>query len=687
MSDSILKTIPVLEASPEDDAPPEPQKPIALPRPRDLKAALQGEQSPAERGFTIMTMHRATSPVQRRAIVFGRGMAVVVRVPTSAWIRPVVALLQSHASFDKTISAGTSVKPRTTADDGLEGAVASILAGGGRVLGVSTDPQRSLPASLVAAADVVVTLATPDDAIVASVIAAVLDGRRPRQMPAGVAAGLDLADLVAAIRDGSTPARCVERLVAASVSKSIVDAAVEAAPLLKDLHGYGAAMGWCVDLVAELDAWRAGTGPFPEAPRVVVAGPPGTGKTTLVRSLAKTARLPLVATSVAQWFGDTPGHLDSVIKAVNLTFEHARAMSPCVVLLDEIDAIPNRATMSSRGRDWWLPVVTHILLTLDSAVSGATRGLVIVGATNHPEFLDAALVRPGRLERIIEVAPPVTAADRAAILRSHVQADLPADADLAMVGAVTDSATGADLMGIAREARRRARVASRPMTVDDLMNCAAPPDMRPTAIQRRFALHESGHAVVGQAVGLEVHLLTTMVRGATGGMCEFAPFGDHCVTLAEGRDHVAMLLAGLACEEVLLGERSTAAGGPFGSDLAKGTDLLRTLRTNHGLGRTLTYAPVPDHAPPWGVDPRVASDVEADLQACLERAKHIVIEHRAAVEALADALLERRILDGDAVRTILAAHPPNKPRVDRDPAVSTPDRTPPPTRRQLPPSR
>ncbi len=262
-----------------------------------------------------------------------------------------------------------------------------------------------------------VTLTGPDDVTVARVIAAVLDCRAPTGIPAGVAAGLDLPDLVAAIRHGSTAARCVERLVAASASRSVVDAAVDsgAAPPRPSRLRRG-------DGVVHRP--RRGTRCVASRPRRrsrrrrgwCLPGRPALEKRPW-RVLGENLQVPLIATSVASWFADSPGHLDSVIKAVNAVFERARALAPCVVLLDELDALPNRATMDSRGRDWWLPVITHFLLTLDSAVSGATRGLIIVGATNHAEALDAALVRPGRLERVIEVLPPRDAADRAAILR------------------------------------------------------------------------------------------------------------------------------------------------------------------------------------------------------------------------------------------------------------------------------
>ncbi len=466
----------------------------------------------SKRVLPAAALHHCTTPAQRRRISGKRSTALIVRVPSSAWVAPVIDLLKARCHWDSVVDGTPPV--RKTSD--VSAAVSSALARGGRVLGVSPDPDRYLPAALLAAADIRLDIAQPTNDVIGAAIAAMGKGRRPRSMPDDVAGGLDFADIISALRQGSTPAQCVARLVAAADARTLNDPAVADAPNLADLHGYGAAMDWCNDLLADLDDWKHGTCSFPHASRVVLAGPPGTGKTTLARSFAKAAGLPLIATSVAQWFADGPGHLDSVVKAINAVWDQARASAPCVVLLDELDAVPNRATMSSRGRDWWLPVVTHLLLTLDSAVSGATKHLVIIAATNHVDDVDAALLRPGRLDQVIHVLPPDDPAVRVAMLRTHLRDDL-ADADLSLVGIATDRATGADLMGLVKAARRRARVARRPLTVDDLVAIALPRSTLSDAVHQRCAVHESGHAVVASVLGLHVDMLSLVQTGRTAG--------------------------------------------------------------------------------------------------------------------------------------------------------------------------
>ncbi|MGH6979208.1 MAG: AAA family ATPase, partial [Brevundimonas sp.] len=153
--------------------------------------------------------------------------------------------------------------------------------------------------------------------------------------------GKDNSSRDQAIRKGSKPSECVDRLVAAGKARHNGDGDLSDVPELDDLHGYGEAMEWARRLVADLDAWRRGDLEFSAIDRTaILASEPGLGKTTFVRSLAKTARVPLVATSVSSWFLNSTGHLDGVIKQIDQVFLSAAAQSPCIVLLDECEAVP-----------------------------------------------------------------------------------------------------------------------------------------------------------------------------------------------------------------------------------------------------------------------------------------------------------------------------------------------------------
>ena len=172
-----------------------------------------------------------------------------------------------------------------------------MLADGRSVVGVATVPERQLPAALVAAADVRIAIGTPDNDVIARVIATAT-GDRAMAMPPRVATGLDYYDIVAAIRTGSTAKECVHRLEAAAASQTVVDALVADVPRLEDMRGYGAAGEWGLRLVNDLRAWRMGDLPFETIDRhVVLESDPGLGKSTFVRALAKSAGLPLFRSS------------------------------------------------------------------------------------------------------------------------------------------------------------------------------------------------------------------------------------------------------------------------------------------------------------------------------------------------------------------------------------------------------
>ncbi|WP_237481831.1 AAA family ATPase [Lichenibacterium dinghuense] len=611
------------------------------------RRALRGDDRATERALVAHSIRGVTTVAQRRRLVAAPGLAAVVRVPTAAWVGPVARILRGSAEWGYVYEA--PVQRRRSAEDTHDRTIANALAQGMRLLGISPDPERLLPPTLVSACDLRIDVAFPDADLLAAVVRSAVGRRHPLPMESYDATGLDLPDIVAAIRLNSTPVECLVRLERARASRLAPDPGVADAPRLADLHGYGEAMAWCQDLLRDLAEWRAGRTPFPNgSARAVLAGPPGTGKTQLVRSLAREAGMPLVATSMASWFTNSSGNLDGVLRQVDALWERARAVAPAVVLIDELDALPNRAGMEARDRTWWTPVVTHVLLSLDGACSGVTDGLVVVGCTNHVGMLDEALVRPGRLERVIQVRTPDDPVVREAIMRSHLGGDL-AGEDLSPVALATAGAMGADLMALVRDARRRARVAGRPLGVVDLMALAAPPVRRTPDDDRTCAVHEAGHAVVATMLGLRVTAVS-LVETATYAGTVTVDRGRPGAMLRAGLEReVSILLAGLAAEQVVLGVRSAGGGGSPTSDLAQATAILACVHGEQGLGRTLSY--VPCHV--GRLAPHVAEAVEHDLQRLFRATMTLLASRRDALERVTARLLVERVLSGDVVRGFL----------------------------------
>ena len=189
---------------------------------------------------------------------------------------------------------------------------------------------------------------------------------------------------------------------------------------VETLAGYGEARDWAVDLKADLDLWREGKLPWSEmSTRLLLSGPPGTGKTTFAKALCNSLQIPLLVTSVSTWL--EPGYLGDVVRRMRLAFDEAREKAPIILFVDEIDGIGKRTDSTRDFGDYWNSVVNRMLELVDGAIK--TEGVIIVGATNRPQDIDAALLRSGRLEKQIEIPlPNVTALT--GIFRHHLGKDL-----------------------------------------------------------------------------------------------------------------------------------------------------------------------------------------------------------------------------------------------------------------------
>lgn len=515
------------------------------------------------------------------------GMAVVIKCPNASWVEPLREAALRAGWVE--VYARTGASRLEERPDKGNSSVMKALASGRRVLGISQDPGSYLPSALIVSADLVATLESPSGRLIGRVIRAA-SGRSAGRVEDGLASSLTYEEIAAQIRGGTSPASSLKRLRAAAAAKVAADPAVAQAPPFEELAGYGEAHDWGMALIGAVRSWRRGDVPLSSiaSRHAVLASEPGLGKTTMCRSLARSAGLRLVSTSVAGWFAGSNGKLDGVVKAAQAAFEAATAAAPSLLLLDELDALPARGGLSADEGSWWATAVTGVLLNIDAVVAHPSALVAVVGATNHPERLDPALVRPGRLDRVIHLRRP-DAISLVKIVRTHLGNDL-AEEDLGIVGEVGVGATGASAAGWVARARARAASERRPMALADLLGEIAPPDTRSAMLVRRIAIHEAAHAVAVELLGTgRVRSISIVQTGEEGGRVTQEERDADMPIRPDIEAEVVALLAARAAEALVFGAASTGSGGGVTSDLARATELVAGLNGVLGMGGRLTY--------------------------------------------------------------------------------------------------
>lgn len=430
-------------------------------------------------------------------------------------------------------------------------------------------------------------------------------------------------------------------------------------PLTIDqLPGLGAAADWGHELARDLSDWAEGGIGWSEVDRgVLLYGPPGTGKTTFARALGGTCGVPVIYASLARW--QSRGHLGDLLRAMRRDFDEARQAAPSILFIDEVDAVGDRSRAEERNRQYHIEVVNGLLECLDGAE--AREGVVVVGACNDPSRIDPAVLRAGRLDRIIPIPLPDGPA-RLGILLHHLRGALPG-LELWPVVERTDGWSGADLERLVRDARRRARRDRRGITVADLV--ASLPTLAPYSpeARRRVAFHEAGHVIVGltvrvgelRHVSIEEHFDPSAAVRAVGGTV-FSGSADE-PTADTVLAWLAVLMAGAAAEEAAFGRRSGGAGGAEGSDLHRATVLAAEMEASLGLGQGFAYLAPRDPEVLLGLvrrDPVVRARVEATLAERYGFALRILSRGRRRLNALAEALLAEGRLDVAGVSEVVA---------------------------------
>jgi len=516
------------------------------------------------------------------------------------------------------------------------------------VMGIAPDPVRHLPQALMRTAEFRLLLPSLDQSAIALVIEAVTGSAPKRAMDSDLIRLLDVDDLPLAFRFGRAGDACLSAIEEVVRKKGEY---LSEGPSLNELAGYGAAQEWGLQLADDLTEYRSGKLSWSDLDHkgLLLSGPPGVGKTQFAQALAKTARVPLVSTSVAQW--NAASYLSGTLQAIRDAFSQARRQAPCILFIDELDGISDRSKLRGDYVEYWTQIVNLLLEQL--AGIEERPGVVVIAATNHPDRIDPAIKRAGRLDREIQIERPDTAA-LVEIFRFYLGAALPPSIDLTPLALASRGATGADVEAFVRRAKGNARRARRNLTLEDVLSsiAASAPALSPQS-RWRIALHESGHALaaheleVGSVCGISLH--------SRGGFFEFESNLTGSATYDRLQREMTVLMAGRAAERLILGDASAGAGMSLSSDLARATGFAMLVETQCGLGRSGSayLAEIKDLAQ----YPELHLAVNEHLNEAEAKARLLLDRKRGRLLALATALDGQGYLSGDDIKSIVEVGP------------------------------
>ena len=405
---------------------------------------------------------------------------------------------------------------------------------------------------------------------------------------------------------------------------------------------------------------------------VLLVGPPGTGKTLLARAVAGEAARPFFQMSGSDFVEMFVGVGASRVRDL---FEQGKAHAPCIIFVDEIDAVGrHRGAGLGGGHDEREQTLNALLVEMDGFESN--EGVILLAATNRPDVLDPALLRPGRFDRqVIVDAPDVKG--REGILRVHAKKlPLADDVELSFIARGTPGMSGADLANICNEAallaaRRGAdKVAMQDFELakDKVMLGTERRSLVLTERERKLtAYHEAGHAVLGLKIpGLDpVHKVTIVPRGRALGITASLPEEDrHSYTKDWMQGQLAMLFGGRVAEELIFGEQDVTTGA--GNDIERATTMARRMVTTFGMSDVIGLVAVADSEQEVflgreivqrrPVSEHTARIVDQEVKRIIDEAHHrahdVLGEHRDLLESIAQALLERETLNRDEIEML-----------------------------------
>jgi len=415
---------------------------------------------------------------------------------------------------------------------------------------------------------------------------------------------------------------------------------------------------------------------------VLMVGPPGTGKTLLAKSIAGEAKVPFFSISGSDFVEMFVGVGASRVRDM---FEQAKKQAPCIIFIDEIDAVGrHRGAGLGGGHDEREQTLNQLLVEMDGFETG--DGIIVIAATNRPDVLDNALLRPGRFDRQVVVGLP-DIRGREQILKVHMRrVPLGDDVDPAIIARGTPGFSGADLANLVNEAALFAARSDKKvvemhefeLAKDKIMMGAERKSMvMSEAEKRNTAYHEAGHAIVGRLVPDHdpVYKISIIPRGRALGITMFLPEDDRYSWSKRAiESKICSMFGGRIAEELTLGFDGVTTGAS--NDIQRATEMARSMVTKWGLsekmgpimyeeeegevflGRSVTQRKNVSAQTAMDID----NEIRAIIEGCYKRAKHILVENRDRLEVMAEALMQYETLDREQIDAIMEGRKPEPPK-------------------------
>jgi cell division protease FtsH len=411
---------------------------------------------------------------------------------------------------------------------------------------------------------------------------------------------------------------------------------------------------------------------------VLMAGPPGTGKTLLAKAIAGEAKVPFFSISGSDFVEMFVGVGASRVRDM---FDQAKKQSPCIIFIDEIDAVGrHRGGGHGGGNDEREQTLNQLLVEMDGFEGN--EGIIVIAATNRPDVLDKALLRPGRFDRQVVVSLP-DIRGREQVLKVHMR-KVPLDdkVQASVIARGTPGFSGADLANLVNEAALfAARSNKRVVTMEEfekardkiMMGAERKSMVMSEKEKENTAYHEAGHAIIGRLVPEHdpVHKVTIIPRGRALGVTQFLPEDDKYSLSKRGiESQLCTLFGGRIAEEMTLGFDGVTTGAQ--NDIERATDLARSMVTKWGLSEKLgpLHYGVDEGAYPGTGKPNysgstsnsIDEEVRRIVNECYKSAETILHENRDILEAMKDALMEYETIDAEQVDDLMARRKVRPPR-------------------------